>query len=250
MVLAMSGHRHAATSMPIAAAGPSHSRSVCPEISCGPWRRLYIHTVCDARAVQGRDERRAPAATGARRSVCSAQRRAARRGRARHRGPRVHAAAAGDCRRRQRQDAHAGRACGAPRACRRRPSAGTAAHLFAPCRTGDDAPRRRLAATLFASFSGAAGAAHAVGGHVPQRRRAPAARPCGADRLERLVHGDRPRRCRGSDGLGAPAPRLQHHAQALSAQGHLPGDLFARGQRPSAAARVAGRALSLVRRVG
>ena len=72
-----------------------------------------------------------------------------------------------------------------------------------------------------------AGTFHAIG--AP-----PAARLRRRDRPGAELHDPRPRRRRGPDGPGAPRARPVRDArQRFPAQGHLPGDLLARGQQRS-----------------
>ncbi len=89
-----------------------------------------------------------------------------------------------------------------------------------------------------------------MGRHVSQRRCAAAARVRGPHRAQRCVHHRGPGRRRRPDGLGSAAIGLERDAQALSAQGDLPGHLLAHGQQPNHAARPARRALPVVRGVG
>ena len=88
-------------------------------------------------------------------------------------------------------------------------------------------------------------------GHLPQRRRTPAARIRAAHRPARILHHPRPR------GLGGSARDSRDTSSALSAtesalsdQGHVPRDLLARRQQPRAAARGAGSGVPVVRARG
>ncbi len=170
-----------------------------------------------------------------------------RRARCRRRARR---SAAGDRRRGLGQDQHAGAPRRAPDRRRRRPRAHPAAHLHAPRRGGNGTPcaphpRRGRGGT---SCAGARAAA--VVRHLPRHRRAAAARPRRAHRPRSGFHHPRPRGFGGPAEPGAPRARPVEHAPALSAEGHLPGDLFRRREYPRAAARGAAGELSVVRGLG
>ena len=90
----------------------------------------------------------------------------------------------------------------------------------------------------------------AMGGHVPQRRRAAPARIRRAHRIARVVLDSRPRRRRGSHRDRAARAWCGRHEAQVSDQGHLPRDLFARRQQRSGADRGPRARLSLVRSVG
>ncbi len=70
------------------------------------------------------------------------------------------------------------------------------------------------------------------------------------DRPRSRLHHPRPRGFRRPDEPRPPRARLFEDRKPVSDQGHLPGDLFARGQRAGAARRGAGFGVSLVRRLG
>ena len=157
---------------------------------------------------------------------------------------------AGDRRRRFRQDQYAGAPGGAADPERRRSAAHPAADVFAPRRQRDDAPRRQRAAPGDGLAQQPGADQPAVGRHLPQHRRAPAARVRRPHRPGRIVHHPRPRRFRRPDGHGAPRDRPDPDRQALSAEGHLPVDLFAGGQQPRAAGAGAAEHFPVVQRMG
>ena len=86
--------------------------------------------------------------------------------------------------------------------------------------------------------------------HLPQHRRAAAARVRGAHRPGGVLHHPRPRRCRRPDGHGAPRDRPVGNQEPLSAEGNMPGDLLARAQYPRSAGSGAAGHLPLVQPVG
>ena len=86
--------------------------------------------------------------------------------------------------------------------------------------------------------------------HLPQHRRAAAARIRGPHRPGGDLHHPRPRRRRRPDGHGAARHRPVGDEEPLSAQGHLPGHLLARAQHPRSAGAGAAGHLSLVQPVG
>ena len=104
---------------------------------------------------------------------------------------------------------------GSPAWCaRRRPAAHPAADVLAARRAGDGAPRRPRPARGARPRARAAGAAAAVGRHLPRHRRAPAAPVRAADRAGRELHHPRPRRRGRPDGSGAPRARPRETARA------------------------------------
>ena len=140
------------------------------------------------------------------------------------------AAAAGHRGRGLGQDRHAG----APRRAsgdeRRRSAPHPAADLLAPRRRRDGAARASASSNR-ATGTNATRRADLVR-HVPRHRRAAPARICRAHRARPRVHDPRPRGCRRPDESGAPRARFLAHRKPLSDQGHVPCDLFARGEQP------------------
>ena len=97
---------------------------------------------------------------------------------------------------------------------------------------------RIAAAALGAQAARAAGAG--LVRHLPRHRRAAAARICRAHRARSGLHHPRSRGFRRPAESRAPRARPLGDREALSDQGHLPRDLFARGQCRGAARRGAG----------
>ena len=117
---------------------------------------------------------------------------------------------------------------------RRRPAPHHALDLLAPRRHRDDAagrphPERSRAGRHRRNDRGD------MGGNVPFRRRAAAARACRGHRARARLHHSRPRGFRRPDEPGPPRPRIFQDRKALPDQGHMPRDLFARGEQRSRA---------------
>ncbi len=156
----------------------------------------------------------------------------------------------GDRRRGLGQDQRPGAPRGASRRARRRPRGDPAADLLAargggngPARGAHRAPGRR-------GPSATRGSEARLGGHLPQHRRAPAARIRVAHRPQPGFHHPRSRGLRRPVEPGAARTRPRRHRQALSAQEHLPRHLLRRGQHARPAGRCPAAPLSLVHRMG
>ena len=133
-------------------------------------------------------------------------------------------------RRRLRQDGDArASGCGAdPR--RRRSEAHHAGDVLAP-RRSRARPARRAAARPPSRARSRGRSDARLFGHVPCDRRAAPARIRAAPRARSAVHHPRPRGFRGPHELGAARGRPHRDEGALSDQGDMPCDLFARRQR-------------------
>ena len=140
-------------------------------------------------------------------------------------------AAAGDRRRGLGQDDDAGRSRGPAGARRRGSRSHPAADLFAA--RGAEM-ERRVGRVLHQAlgFSRRSARPAAVGRHVPRHRCAAAARVRAAHRARRerspSTTAATPRTC----WAGAPGARAGRRRASAFREGHLPGDLFARGQQP------------------
>ena len=97
---------------------------------------------------------------------------------------------------------------------RRRSAAAPAADLLASRRARDGAPRGRGPAARALRSATRAAACAALVRHLPQHRRAPAARARGADRPRAELHDPRSRRLRGPDGHAAPEQRAGERPEA------------------------------------
>ena len=159
-------------------------------------------------------------------------------------------AAAGDRRRRLRQDQHAGPSRRPSDRQRRRSPPHPADDVFAPRRRRDDEAGRADRAQGPRRQRRRHDRRAGLGRHLPRHRRAAAARICRPDRARSRLHDPRPRGFRRPDEPGPARARLLENRKPLSDQGHLPCDLFALRQRGDAARAGAGRVVSLVRRLG
>ena len=167
-------------------------------------------------------------------------------------GPHEHGkwSAADHCRRRVRQDQHARLPRGASRAAGRGSAAHPPADVLAPRGGGNGAAGRAPAASGIRRGHEAGSRRTAMGGYLPQRRRAAPAGVRRAHRLARIVLHSRPRRRRGSARDRAARARRGRDEAQVSDEGDVSRDLFARRQRRSGAGQGPGGRLSMVRSVG
>ncbi|MGY3111716.1 hypothetical protein ACVWW7_008343 [Bradyrhizobium sp. LM6.9] len=158
---------------------------------------------------------------------------------------------AGHCRRRVRQDQHAGPPRRTSDRRRRRSAPHPLDDVLAPRRGRDGRPGR---AHLAKSARREQCRDHArrahLGRHVSRHRRTVAARICRANRRRSFLHHPRPRGFRRPDEPGPARARIVEDREPLSGQGHVPVDLLALRQCRDGDREGAGPALSLVRRLG
>ena len=153
-------------------------------------------------------------------------------------------------RRGQRQDADTGVPPGPFGAVGGRSTARAAAHLLTPCRCRDGAPCRAAVAPGTGPARQHRAAHPALVRHLPQHRRALAARRGAACRPGAGFHRARPRRCAGPAGphaaVAGPGSWRERTGQALPPGAHLPGHPLALRQHAPAAGRAAAVAMALV----
>ena len=149
------------------------------------------------------------------------------------------------------QDQHARASRRASSPARGGPAAHPAADVHAPRRGRPRAACRAHRACVAGAARRRPAAVAALGRHVPQRRRAAAARVCRARRIVAQFHDPRPRRLAGPDEPRAPrAGRRRRDGEPLPGCCDVRRDLFAHRQCRVDARGDAGVGLSVVRALG